>query len=82
MRSAAVSIPSLLAEGQGRYTIPDQRHFTRQARGSTYELQTQIEIAVRQKFITTDTGLLLLKSADRVGCVINGLLRSLGTDDD
>jgi four helix bundle protein len=77
MRSAALSIPSLIAEGQGRYTIPDQRHFTREARGSVYELQTQIEVAVRQKFITAEDGAKLMKTAGEVGRRINALLTSL-----
>ena len=77
LRSAAVSVPSLLAEGRGRYTIADQQHFYREARGSTHEVQTQIEIAARQKFITTDQSKALMEIADEVGRLINGLLASL-----
>jgi four helix bundle protein len=77
LRSAAVSIPSLLAEGRGRYTVADQQHFYREARGSTYEVQTQIEIAARQKFIDTEQRGKLMDLADEVGRLINGLLRSL-----
>lgn len=77
LRSAAVSVPSLIAEGRGRYTVADQQHFYREARGSIYEIQTQIEIAFRQKFITGEQCDALGKLADRVGCLINGLLRSL-----
>ena len=81
MRSAASSIPSLLAEGQGRFTTPDQRHFYRQARGSTLELQAQIEVAIRQQFINLEDGARLTDLANEVGRLINGLLRSLRTKD-
>ncbi len=77
LKSAATSIPCNLAEGRGRYTIPDQRHFFRQARGSVYELQTAIEIAVRQQLMAGDAGAELLERANEVGRLINGLLRSL-----
>ena len=77
MRSAASSIPSLLAEGQGRFTTPDQRHFYREARGSALELQTQIQLAIRRQFINPEDGARLTELADEVGRLINGLLRSL-----
>lgn len=77
MRSAAISIPLNIAEGRGRYTLADQQHFLRQARGSLFELQTQIEVAVRQSFMTAEEGQQLTGRADEVGRLINGLLRSL-----
>ncbi len=45
IRRAAVSIPSNIAEGQGRINIGEFRQFLGIARGSTCELQTQLEIA-------------------------------------
>jgi four helix bundle protein len=82
MKSAAIGIPSDLAEGCGRrHTIPDQRHLWREARGSVYELQTQIEIARRQGFISLRTSHDLMSRADEVGRLINGLLRRLTTSD-
>ena len=77
LRAAAASVPSLIAEGKGRFTIRDQQHFYREARGSNYELQTQIEIAIRQGFIDPEKGAVLLRHAERVGRLINGLLNSL-----
>jgi four helix bundle protein len=41
---AALSVPSNIAEGQGRSTTRDRRHFFVQARASLYELETQLEI--------------------------------------
>lgn len=47
MRRSAISIPSNIAEGQGRLNTREFRQFLAIARGSTCELQTQIEIARR-----------------------------------
>ncbi len=44
LRRAAVSIPSNIAEGQGRLNTREFRQFLSIARGSNCELQTQLEI--------------------------------------
>jgi four helix bundle protein len=44
MRRSAVSIPSNIAEGHGRLGTNEYRQFLGVARGSNFELQTQIEI--------------------------------------
>lgn len=45
LRRSAVSIPSNIAEGQGRLNTGEFRQFLSIARGSNCELQTQLEIA-------------------------------------
>ncbi len=45
LRRAAVSIPSNIAEGHGRSGAREYRHFLWVARGSNFEIQTQLEIA-------------------------------------
>ena len=53
---AAISVPNNIAEGQGRLTTRDRRHFLVQARGSLYELETQLEIITRARLAKDVTG--------------------------
>ena len=46
---ASCSVPNNISEGQGRLTTRDRRHFLVQARGSLYELETQLEILTRAR---------------------------------
>jgi four helix bundle protein len=50
MRRCAVSVPSNIAEGHGRLAIGEYRQFLGIARGSNFEIQTQLEIARRLGF--------------------------------
>ena len=52
MQRAATSVPSNIAEGYGRLTNREIRHFLGQARGSLYELETQLLIAKRLGAVT------------------------------
>ena len=51
MRRAAVSIPSNIAEGHGRRTPSEFRHFLSVAKGSTSELETQLILCVELNFL-------------------------------
>jgi four helix bundle protein len=78
MRKAAISIPSNVAEGHGRWDVGDNRKFVRYARGSALELQTQIIIAKDQGYLSEQEFDALIGRANEVGRLINGLLKSLG----
>jgi four helix bundle protein len=45
----AISIPIIMAEGYGRNSTNEYIHFLRIATGSLYELQTQMEIFMKQQ---------------------------------
>ena len=51
IRRAAVSIPSNIAEGQGRITAKEFIRFLSMAHGSLCELSTQIELCERLNYI-------------------------------
>jgi len=77
MRSAASSIPSNIAEGKGRSTDRDYRYFGVRARASGFELETQIEIARRQRFLDDATAASLTAESERVGRRLNRLISYL-----
>ena len=75
LRRAVVSIPSNIAEGFGRQSHKDFAHFLSQARGSLYEVDTQLEIAARRGYILQDAVPVdLLNDTSKL---ISGLSRSL-----
>jgi four helix bundle protein len=51
IRRCAVSIPSNIAEGHGRYSTNDYVRFLDIATGSLFELQTQLEIAKNLEYL-------------------------------
>ena len=77
IRRSAVSVPSNIAEGQGRLSVGEFRQFLGIARGSNHELQTQLEIARVLRFGDTE----LIDEAEslsqEVGKMIYALLESL-----
>jgi four helix bundle protein len=77
IRRAAVSIPSNIAEGQGRRSTDEEFvRFLRIALGSLCELETQLELALRLKLLSEKQANALRPATDEVGRVINGLLKS------
>lgn len=78
MRRAAVSIPSNIAEGYGRNSANDYIRFLNIARGSKYELETQIRICVMLNYITEEQSQLALELTQEIGKMINALIKKLG----
>ncbi len=76
MRRASVRIPSCIAEGWGRGPGKDFLRFLRIARGSAYELSTQMLVCLDLGYAANWKECLEL--TDRVRKAIHGLLRSLG----
>src|ERR1700756_6015702 len=66
MRRAAVSIPSNIAEGKGRYSRQELLQFLFHARGSLLELRTQITIARELEYLIGMEGETLTDHADEV----------------
>lgn len=78
IRRSAVSIPSNIAEGQGRLTRGEFRQFLGIARGSYAELETQLLIANNLGYLSKPDE--LMDRLAEVGRMLNGLLSSLGTN--
>lgn len=77
MRRASVSVPSNLAEGQGRGTTKDYIHFLHVARGSLQELETQLLLAERLNCAAETEVQRLLSLCDEVSRLVSGLMNSL-----
>ena len=54
MQRAAVSVPSNIADGSGKGSDRDFARFVSISLGSLFELETQIEIAYRRGYISTE----------------------------
>jgi len=76
IRRASVSIASNIAEGKGRASDKELLQFLNRARGSLYELQTQLRIAAHEHYLDLRQSKLLKDKADEVGRVLNGLMKS------
>lgn len=77
LRRAAVSVPSNVAEGQGRRTTADFLHHLSIAYGSLLELETQTLIATRLRYLPPGRCNDVLDMAGEVGRLLNGLMTSL-----
>jgi four helix bundle protein len=74
MRRAAVSIPSNIAEGQGRMTIGEWLQLG-QARGSLFELSTHITIAERLDLFTDEEAAELQRLISGTASALAGLIK-------
>jgi four helix bundle protein len=77
LRRAATSIPSNIAEGQGRRTTPDFLRHLSIAYGSLLELETQVLIATRLNYLSQKRSQDLLDQCGEIGRMLNGLMSSL-----
>ncbi len=80
MRRSAVSVPSNIAEGAGRLNTREYRQFLGIARGSNYELQTQLTIAKELAFGDANQICIAENLSHEVGKMIFGILEAIGTE--
>jgi len=76
LRRAAVSVPSNIAEGKGRSSDRELLQSLNHARGSLYEVQTQLKIARRLQYVSAESADQLDSRAAEVGRLLNGLIRA------
>jgi four helix bundle protein len=77
LRRAAVSVPSNIAEGQGRITEKEFRQYLGNARGSLAEVETQINIAKNLSYLDDSNFQNLSAMVAEVGRILNGLISSV-----
>jgi four helix bundle protein len=77
LRRAVISVPSNIAEGQGRLSTGEFRQFLGNARGSLMEVETQILVAQDLGYFEQNQSEALLSATAEVGRILNGLLASL-----
>ena len=80
VRRAVVSVPSNIAEGQGRDSAKEFLHHLSFAYGSLMETETQLQIAANLGFLEKSELIRLMVQTAEVGRLINGLSRSLRAD--
>jgi four helix bundle protein len=77
LNKAAVSVPSNIAEGHGRDHLGDYLHHLSVANGSLMEVETQLMIAGRLGYLSTDVEDGILAHTAEVGRMLSGLTRAL-----
>ena len=76
LRRSAVSIPSNIAEGHGRTSDKEIVRFLDIARGSIYELDTQLEISRQLNYLNQVEYRSIFNLLDEISRMLSGLRRS------
>jgi four helix bundle protein len=77
IQRAAVSVPANIAEGYGRTHRGDYLHHLSIAKGSFFELETHLLLAVRLKLVSRDALIPIWRLSQEVGKMLTKLIRSL-----
>ena len=77
LQRAIVSVASNIAEGSGRGTRKDFINFLNHARGSLYEVMTQLEIAASLKYASRENVDKFIEDCEGLARRINALINSL-----
>ena len=77
MQRAAVSIPSNIAEGCSRKSVNEFAHFLEFSLGSSYEVETQLEIAVRLGYVKNDVFEKAIEKVQSIEKRITGLIQTI-----
>lgn len=77
LRRAVVSIPSNIAEGYGRNAAKEYVRFLNIARGSKYEVETQLLICVRLHYLQEVDIQQALALCEEIGRMLNILIKKL-----
>lgn len=76
IRRAAISVTSNIAEGFGRSTTKDKKHFFTMASGSIYEVKNQLIIARDRGYMPAGRFAEVAEQANCAHQILHGLLRA------
>ena len=79
MRRAAVSVPSNIAEGKGRFSNKELVQFLLRARGSLLELETQLLLSYRLGYLSNLNYDDVRGQCSDLGKILNGLINRFAT---
>lgn len=80
IRRSAISIPSNIAEGYGRYSTNDYTRFLQIAIGSLYELQTQLEICLNLRYLSEDAFEKIYERSREIERMMSSLIKKVGKE--
>jgi four helix bundle protein len=77
LESSCTSITLNIAEGKGRNSKKEFKHFLFIARGSLYETVTMLQIFMRKNWIKTIDYQKFYRESEEIGKMLSGLINSL-----
>ncbi len=79
LRRAALSVPSNIAEGSGRETVRESRHFYTMAKASTFELVSIATICQRRGLMSPQQYHEIYGRAEEISKMLTGLKHASST---
>ena len=77
LNRAALSIAANIAEGNGRFTVPDRKNVFGIARGSVQECVPLLELAKRRQLIDETIHLEMKERLEEIARMLSGLINGL-----
>jgi four helix bundle protein len=77
LESSCTSIALNIAEGKGRYSKKEFKHFLYIARGSLYETLTMLQVFLKKRWLLQERSDGLYAEAEEINKMLSGLIHSL-----
>ena len=80
LEASSSSVALNIAEGKGRYSKKEFRHFLFIARGSLYESVTMLQIFKKLNWLNDDSFVKLNSEAEEINKMLSGLIKSISNE--